>query len=110
MDMVGVPDGLRDTLEAGLKDSAVWLALLGLIFVVACAMVTIILTHRLVGPAYAFRRQINELASGRYDARIRLRENDAFTEVADDLNRLAETLQREHGGLSAAGSLRSMDD
>ena len=109
MDIVGVPAGLRDSLEAGLKDSAVWLALLGLIFVVACAMVTIILTHRLVGPAYAFRRQINELTSGRYDARIRLRENDAFTEVADDLNKLAETLQREHGGLSADGPIRSMD-
>jgi methyl-accepting chemotaxis protein len=110
MDAIGVPESLRDTLDSALGDSAIYLVILGLIFMVACASVTIILTHRLVGPAYAFRRQINELTSGTYTARIKLRENDAFTEVADDLNKLAETLERERGGLSSKGPILTMDD
>jgi signal transduction histidine kinase len=64
-----------------------------LIFYVLTNMgVTIIFTHKLVGPTVAFRRHIRMLTEGRYDYRTTLRKGDAFQEVADDLNHLSAHL------------------
>ena len=51
--------------------------------------------HRMVGPTVAFRRHLEALKNGDYSARAQLRKGDAFTEIADDLNALAERLQAE---------------
>jgi NADH:ubiquinone oxidoreductase subunit 6 (subunit J) len=55
-------------------------------YVLLMIVVTVIYTHRLIGP-------IKALQEGRYAHRVSLRKHDAFSELADELNSLAETLQ-----------------
>lgn len=63
-------------------------------YVVATLAVAIVLTHRMVGPAVAIRRQIEALRRGDHSARVTLRKRDAFKDVARELNALAETLEK----------------
>lgn len=81
--------------EEQFRTAAVWLVLLSVVFVVATVAVSVLYTHRLVGPTFAFRRHIRSLREGRYDVRTALRRYDAFKEVADDLNALSEHLERQ---------------
>ena len=69
-----------------------WVLLILVIFLVASTWISVLMTHRLIGPSVAFKRQIQSLIDGDYDARCTLREHDAFTDVASELNRLAEAL------------------
>lgn len=72
-----------------------------LLYVLANVAISVTVTHRMVGPTYAFRRHIRHLMRGNLTSRVRLREKDAFREVANDLNELAKVM-----GQSAAGEER----
>ena len=80
-------------LDAYIMQMLVWTFLVVLIYFAVSVLMSIFFTHRLVGPSYAFRRHIQELSKGNYQSRILLRKHDAFSEVAEDLNKLAETLE-----------------
>ena len=69
-------------------------------FVLVNLILSVYLTHKLVGPTIAFRRHIRALNSGNFQARTVLRTGDAFGEVADELNQLSATL----AGLKIPGS------
>jgi signal transduction histidine kinase len=68
---------------------------IGALFVLLSLGMSIYFTHKMVGPTIAFRRQINALKSGNYTAKISLRKGDAFNEVAQELNELADELKRQ---------------
>ncbi|MEZ4742975.1 MAG: hypothetical protein R3B45_11095 [Bdellovibrionota bacterium] len=76
-----------------MADARWWLLLAIIVFLFLNIIVSIVFTHKLVGPTVAFNRQIKELIAGNYSARVHLRKNDAFTEVADNLNNLAAQLE-----------------
>ena len=80
-------------LTTHIQDSIGWLVIGTGLYFVLVTLTSVFYTHRLVGPTYAFRRHIQELAKGNYSSRVNLRKRDAFAEVADDLNQLADTLQ-----------------
>ena len=52
------------------------------------------ITHRYLGPMVAIRRQLKAMREGNFSERMKLREGDEFTDVADDLNALAEKLEK----------------
>lgn len=54
-------------------------------------------SHRIFGPSVPIRRHIAKLIEGDYTTRITLRQKDEFKDVAEDLNRLAERLQKSNG-------------
>jgi hypothetical protein len=85
---------VRAIVEAQFKDMAVYIAIIAATFMIGTTVVSILYTHRMVGPTYAFRRHLKSLLEGRYEVRTFLRKHDAFTEVANDLNALADHLQR----------------
>ena len=66
-------------------------ALPGVLLVI---VVTVIYTHRLIGPAIPLLRHVKALQAGVYTHRVSLRRHDAFTELADELNELADSLQK----------------
>jgi hypothetical protein len=72
------------------------LAILGSFFIyfTATVVVSVLYTHKLVGPTVAFRRHIRLLREGGYHARTFLRKGDAFREVAEELNQLSEVLEK----------------
>lgn len=53
---------------------------------------SLILSHRIVGPAYALARDLKRLGEGDLTVRTRLRKGDFHGEVADAFNLSAETL------------------
>jgi len=55
---------------------------------------SVLLSHRLVGPTVALRRHVEALKNGDYGSRVRLRKHDAFAELAHDLDELAELLEK----------------
>lgn len=55
------------------------------------------ISHHIFGPVVSLRRLVNDLASGNFTARGRLRKNDYFHGMMDDLNYLAETLEKREG-------------
>lgn len=81
--------------EQQFRDAAIYLVALAVVFVIGTVVVSVLYTHRLVGPTFAFRRHIRSLREGRYEVRTALRRHDAFKEVADDLNDLSEHLQQQ---------------
>ena len=89
---------LREDVEAILKGyvqgMALWIVAAMLAYFFITVGVSIFFTHRLVGPTYAFRRHIRELIRGNYGSRVVLRKDDAFLEVAEDLNELAQALDQ----------------
>jgi signal transduction histidine kinase len=73
-------------------------SLIALVYVLVVLGVCVFYAHRMVGPTVAFRRQLAALKLGDYSQRVRLRNGDAFVEVADDLNELAERLAARESG------------
>jgi HAMP domain-containing protein len=57
-------------------------------------VVSAIYTHRLIGPAIPLLRHVKALQAGRYTHRVSLRKYDAYTELAEALNQLAESLHK----------------
>lgn len=64
-----------------------------LIFTLVCFAFGIYITHRVVGPVVAIKRQIENLRQGNYKVRVSLRAGDELKEIAEQLNMLAEELQ-----------------
>jgi methyl-accepting chemotaxis protein len=81
---------------AYVQSTALWVGLATIIFLGVSVVITILTTHRMVGPTVAFQRHIQALIAGNYDARTNLRPDDAFQEVAADLNALSEVLRKRH--------------
>jgi methyl-accepting chemotaxis protein len=56
-------------------------------------VLSVILTHRMVGPVFVFERHVRALLDGNYKSRVTLRREDDFKELSALLNQLAEKLE-----------------
>ena len=63
-------------------------------FPLACVLIGIYVTHRIVGPQVAIRRLISELKKGHYGKQIQLRRNDYLKNIASELNELSTQLKQ----------------
>ena len=86
---------LESLLRAQTSDFLLVAAVIGASYAVLVAFMTLIWCHRLIGPVVAFRRQLASLMAGDLHARVHLRRGCAFHDLADDLNALAEQMDRE---------------
>ena len=86
------PAYMEGILRAQTYDLVVVSGMLAIAYLLTILAVAIVFLHRLVGPTVALRRQVEALKNGDYSARVTLRRNDAFSELADDLNELAALL------------------
>jgi methyl-accepting chemotaxis protein len=69
---------------------SVWPALLVVIPVLG--VLSIFITHKIVGPVYRLKQSLRELTAGNLETRVVLRKGDDLQELADHVNQLAETL------------------
>lgn len=88
-------DEIGGMLHSYLASVGITAAVLGAVFVVLSLLSSVYFTHRLVGPTVAFRRHIDALIAGDYKVKTKLRNHDAFTEVADSLNKLSDRLAQK---------------
>lgn len=71
------------------------LVIAALIFVILNFSLATFLSHRMVGPVVQFLFHTRELQKKNYRSRIHLRPGDGFEDLANELNTLAETLEKE---------------
>jgi signal transduction histidine kinase len=64
--------------------------LIGLLFIFSMVLLSIFYTHRMVGPIRQITKHVTELRKGNFASRIHLRKTDAFKNLAEELNLLAE--------------------
>lgn len=84
----------RDTFIVALFNTVTWTVVLEFIFLVPLvAWVGVRLTHKVAGPLVRIRAILSEMAKGNFNVHIRLRKGDALTDLAEDINRLADFLR-----------------
>lgn len=84
----------NDPLAVGLFSTAFWIIMLEfLVLTLVVGWGGILLTHKVAGPLVRIRAALAQLTEGRFDIRVTLRKGDALNELADDINRLAESLR-----------------
>jgi HAMP domain-containing protein len=94
LELTGVPDEVRDLLHQYINPAIYQILATIAVYVVANIAITILFTHRLIGPTIAFRRHVKMISEGKYQHRTVLRKGDSFMELADDLNRLSSQLEK----------------
>jgi hypothetical protein len=92
--LTDVEDDVKDLFLEYWSGTRLWIIGCCVGYFIATIIVSVIYTHRLVGPTVAFRRHIRSLREGRFQSRTFLRRGDAFSEVADELNLLSEVLEK----------------
>ena len=96
LDLTDIRDEVVEVIDQHIRESMFWLIFISGVFICANIMLAIWYTHRMVGPAVAFKRHIDDLARGNYRAKTSLRSGDAFQDVALRLNSLSEALQARY--------------
>jgi methyl-accepting chemotaxis protein len=64
------------------------------VYAVLMVVLAMVYTHRMIGPMLPITRHVKALKDGFYGHRVKLRRHDCFQELADELNALAETLEK----------------
>jgi len=64
-----------------------------LIIIVIIAVIGLFYSHRIAGPIYRIRMDIEKVLAGEKDIRIVLRKKDSLKEIADSINQLIERLR-----------------
>lgn len=100
LELTDMRQEVSQVLESYLTDTIWWVVAVVLTYLAVNVVMSVFFTHRLVGPTIAFRRHVQALKQKKYNSRIVLRKRDAFKEVAEDLNQLAQSLEREGSGSS----------
>jgi hypothetical protein len=95
--MTDLEDDVRDLFISYWKSTQIWIYLVFIVYLVSTISVSVLYTHRLVGPTIAFKRHVSSLIAGRYNARTYLRKGDAFIELGDELNNLSELMEKSGG-------------
>ncbi len=80
---------------SSIKFVGIIVSILTVIFSGISIVLSIILSHRVVGPMIPIKRQIQNLLEGNYQARGHLRKYDEFQDIMTGLNELADQLDKK---------------
>jgi methyl-accepting chemotaxis protein len=80
--------------ESGQLTFITLLGILVVLFIVFLILAIARRTHRMFGPMVAVDRFIDTITQGDYSQRIQTREGDDFKDLADSLNRMAESFEK----------------
>ena len=64
--------------------------------VLAIIIISVFLTHQIAGPIFVFQRTIKNMADGKPVNKIHLRKNDKLKDLAEDLNRFIDYINKKH--------------
>jgi len=109
----GVLQGIWDAAEA----RWLWSSIAGaLTFAALMITIGLVETHRAAGAVFKMQRHIHRVTAGDLDARVYLRKGDHFQDVAEDFNRMIDSLRDDvrhdleqiHRALDVLGQVRPM--
>ncbi len=87
---------LHAVVSAYLQNIQAWVFLCLGAYIASTIGISVLYTHRLVGPTVAFRRHLDAIEAGDYSYRTVLRKGDAFQEDATRLNEVSEFMEQRH--------------
>lgn len=96
VDLSPMDDAAKNQLYTELNEILIKLGVVGLIFVLLTAIIGLKMSHRTAGPMYHFKRIFNEIKNGKMDARVRLRPDDDFKDVAGAFNEMMDAIQKKN--------------
>lgn len=96
VDLSPMDDAAKTQLYHELNEIIIKLGLAGTLFVLVSAFIGIIISHRTAGPMYHFKRIFADIKNGKLDARIHLRPNDDFKDVAQSFNEMMDAVQKKN--------------
>lgn len=85
-------DEARAQLIKELHDIAFYLGSASTTFLALVAIMGLWMSHRVAGPMYHFQRVFDEISQGNRKARVKLRPNDEFHDVAKVFNEMMDKL------------------
>ncbi len=103
LEEAGRPPFLENLLREQTGDYIEVTSAFTLMYILVVVILSVAYAHRMIGPMVPLRRQIEALKNGDYGARVKLRKRDAFSEIAEDLNELAQVLE-EHDKARASSA------
>jgi methyl-accepting chemotaxis protein len=83
----------------------VWAALMAGLGGLFAMLTGMMMTHRMAGPIYSFKRELKRIEEGLPPRRLGVRKGDEFQDVADALNGALEALSSRARGVSESGEL-----
>lgn len=88
-----MPDESKEQLYKELNDIIMYLSASSAVFLVLVALIGLIYSHRVAGPLFKIKSVCKDICDGNVNARIKLRPNDEFRDVAEQLNKMIDKLQ-----------------
>ncbi len=73
------------------------IALVFVIFIGVTFLMVFRMTHRYYGPLVSIERFVDEMTTGQYSKRVKIRKGDELQRLTDKLNLMAESLEKRHG-------------
>jgi HAMP domain-containing protein len=95
LEEAGRPPFLEDLLREQTGDYIEMTLALTVLYISVVVLLSVGYAHRMIGPMVPIRRHTEALKNGDYSARVTLRKRDAFSELAKDLNELAQVLEEQ---------------
>ncbi len=92
IEMTDAPEEVQTIIWSNLSSIQNWIYLSLAVYILIVLAISILYTHRLVGPTVAFRRHFEALQAGNFKYRTHLRKNDAFHDLAEYLNQTTDQL------------------
>jgi methyl-accepting chemotaxis protein len=108
-DLLEVAPFLKDSLAARDRNQLLVMLAGGLVFVAGVFLVEILESHKTAGVIHNVRRRLEEVRSGRFNARVKLRKHDNFPELAESFNDMVSVIRaRTEGDLATLGRMASL--
>lgn len=67
-----------------------------LLFLPIVVVSAILASHKIAGPLVRIKRALRQLTDGDYDLVVTLRKNDQLKDIAEDINKLAQSLKKKN--------------
>ena len=88
-------NALDETLLAAVCGRVAWLLSIELLVLVPLLIwAGLWITHKVVGPFGRIKTMLDQMGRGNYTVRLNLRKGDVLIELAEAINRLADSMQR----------------
>jgi len=75
------------------KTLLIWMSFIFCINVVVCLFIGILITNKLGGPLFHFKRSMQQIAMGKLFTVVELRKGDEFQDMAESINGMVSTVQ-----------------
>jgi HAMP domain-containing protein len=84
-----------DLMNTDLLNFGWGLIVISFLITIVLAVYALVISHRIAGAGYRIQAVVEEIKSGKTDARIRLRKNDDFKELAQSINELLDQIDKK---------------